>query len=102
MADVAVWQKPFVNATHCIGKVNAFRWPMQCIEMRNAQHCVYGFPQYAIMTTTYWPHTEKLRFLGINYGKNRSFFGKTASLYRKTTMSGKINCKFATDKLAFA
>jgi hypothetical protein len=54
------------------------------------------------MTTTYWPHTEKLRFLGTNYGKNRSFFGKTASLYRKTTFSGKINCKFAADKLALS
>jgi hypothetical protein len=57
---------------------------------------------HTVMATTYWPHTEKPRFLRINYGKNRSFFGKTASLYQKTTASGKINCKFAADKLAFA
>ena len=36
----------------------------------------------------------------VKYGKNRKIFGKTASLYQKTTASGKINCKFAADKLA--
>jgi hypothetical protein len=40
------------------------------------------------------------RFLKVKTGKNRSFFGKTASLYRKTTTSGKINCKFAADIMA--
>jgi hypothetical protein len=54
------------------------------------------------MATNYWAQAEMHRFICVKTGKNRSFFGKTASLYRKTTMSGKINCKFAADKLAFA
>ena len=83
-----------VKSMPSVGRCNALNWGMHCIAFIGLPTCHHDNNLLATH--------GKLRFLGTNYGKNRSFFGKTASLYRKTTFSGKINCKFAADKLALS